>query len=524
MKSGILRAFKYIATGCIVLLSTLGNVPAQANDPAELVNVPANQEKKVLIIPVKDQISGRYEVFFRRVIREANEMDVPLMIIDMKTPGGSVKATMEIFDIIESFNGDTITFVNDEAYSAGALIAAATGRIYMQPDAVMGAATAIMVGPGGAPVELPESVDAKFSSALRAKMRSKASKNGHRPEVFEAMIDRKLKLEIDGEVLCEEGEILTLTGEEAFRSYGDPPKPLVAAGLVEDMDELLATLGYADAERIEAKETGAESLGYWLDIASPILLVIAVAGLYMEFKSPGFGVPGLIGIVAAGLYFLGGYVAGFSALAWMIVFFVGVALIFGEVLLFPGTFVLGVTGAVLMAVSITMAFLDYDPNRTIEPQPVPAQKQTEPQVIPDSPAPTEESPYSAPDPGFSSMSEYLKNAVLNRFRELGLVMLAIIVTLGVLAKVLPHTPYYNRIVSTSVSGVESVAQDQIKSDSLIGKKGRALTDLKPGGRARFDSQTMDVISDDGIIPVDTPIEIVSFSSSTPRVIKSPQVS
>lgn len=467
-----------------------------------------------MIIPVKDGITGRYEVFFRRVIREANEEGVSLLVIDMKTPGGSLQTTMELFDILETFNGRTVTFVNDEAYSAGALIAAATQAIYMTPDSVMGAATAIMVGPGGAPMELPESVDAKFSSALRAKIRSKAAINGHRPDVFEAMIDRKLKLEVDGEVLCDEGEILTLTGEEAFTSYGDPPKPLVAAGLVEDMDQLLEELGYADARRIEAVETGSETLGYWLDFASPVILLIALAGLYLEFKSPGFGVPGLIGIVAASLYFIGGNVAGFSTMAWLIVFVVGVILIFGEVLVFPGTFVLGVTGAVLMAVSILMAFLDYDPNRapqTTESQP----------ALPESASESARKAMESTDSGSRmTTSEYLMNALNKRFRELGVVFVGLIASMIVLAKVLPHTPYYARIVSQTASGMDSVQEEKQRHSTMIGQVGTAINELRPGGKARFGNTVLDVISDDGIIEPGTPVEIISYSTSTARVIQA----
>lgn len=471
--------------------------------------------KKVVIIPVQDQITGRHEVFFRRIVREANEVKADLLLLDMKTPGGSLAVTMEIFNILDSFNGDTVTFVNDEAYSAGALIAAATHRIYMKPDSVMGAATAIMMGPGGAPMELPESVDAKFSSALRAKVRSKATRNGHNAEVFEAMIDRKLKLEIDGQVLCDEGEILTLTGEEAFREFGDPPKPLVAAGLVENIDDLLGILGYKNAERIQAQETGSETLGYWLDLASPILLLVAVVGLYMEFKTPGFGVPGLIGIVAAALYFLGGYVAGFSTWAWMLVFLVGVALIFGEVLLFPGTFVLGITGLVLMVASLTMAFLDYDPNRDPQPQ---NERQTAPERYEStriSPAPVEAPEKPAP----SLVDDYLTNALLKRAREFGAVFLMLAVTLFGLAKILPKTPYYHRIVSTTASGVESVKSEKSQHDALIGVVGRCLTDLHPGGKAQFGSRVLDVISDDGVLDSGTSVRIVAFTSSTARVVK-----
>lgn len=483
-----------------------------------------NSSARVYIVPVEGGIDGKQEIILRRAVREANLNEAEILIINMNTPGGALNSTMEIFDILDSFNGDTVTFVDDEAYSAGALIAGATTKIFMSPDSVIGAATAIMVGPGGTPMEIPEDVGAKFSSALRGKIRSKALKNGHNPAVFEAMIDMKKELIVDGQVICKEGEILTLTAQEAFKSYGDPPKPLLAAGIVKDIDELIQVLGYQGAIRVEIEPTGTEMVGAWLTSISPILLLVAMIGLYMEFKSPGFGVPGLIGIVAAGLYFLGGHVAGFSEIGWMIVFFVGVVLIFCEVLLFPGTFVLGVTGAVLIALSVTMAFLDYDPNYDPQSEKPSQQEVAEPQTDDtenNEPMTQIERILPNPEEGLEieSKTSYLKNAVLDRFRELGLVFAGFAVSLVVLAKVLPHTPFYSRIVSLSASGVESVQEIKEENDKFVGASGVTISGLRPGGKARFGKDVLDVISDDGLLDRGIRVKIIEFSNSTAVVVK-----
>lgn len=503
------RCFIFVVTYIVLGVSQL---VLQAQETNNIVQSDSNSlnQSKIYIVPIREQIDGKQEVFIRRSVREANEAEADLIIINMKTPGGSLRSTMEIFDILDSFNKKVVTYINDEAYSAGALIAAVTDEIYMSPEAVIGAATAIMIGPGGAPMEIPEDVSAKFSSALRGKVRSKAAKKGHNPAVFEAMIDMKKELVVDGQTICKEGEILTLTADEAFTQYGDPAKPLLAAGIFEDMDALISHLGFADAQRVEMEHTGTELVGAWLTSISPILLLIAGIGLYMEFKSPGFGVPGLIGIVAAALYFIGGYVAGFSALGWLIVFVIGVILIFGEVLLFPGTFVLGVTGAVLIALSVTMAFLDYDPNYNPEEKPI---QQDEIPAIEQ----VEES-----ESTLSEKSEYINRIVTKRFNELGIVLLGFIVSLVVLAKVLPHTPFYSRIVSTTSSGVESVESRQEENKQLIGAKGVALSDLKPGGKGKFGADVVDIVSDDEWIEKGENIAIVEFRNATAVVVKDSQ--
>ena len=57
----------------------------------------------------------------------------PIVILDMDTPGGELGVTLEIMEEIienlEKFDGKIITYVNDEAISAGAYIAIATSEI-----------------------------------------------------------------------------------------------------------------------------------------------------------------------------------------------------------------------------------------------------------------------------------------------------------------------------------------------------------------------------------------------------------
>src|SRR5207249_1227641 len=156
------------------------------------------------------------------------------------------------------------------------------------------------------------------------------------------------ELKIDGEVLNEKGQILTLTDLQAAKKYGEPPKPLLSAGTIEDMDTLIKELGYSNAKRINIKPLGAETLARWLNAISPLLLIIGIAGLYIEFKTPGFGLPGIIGITAFALYFLGGYIAGLSGLEWIAVFVVGLVLLALELFVFLGMTALGVIGMLLV--------------------------------------------------------------------------------------------------------------------------------------------------------------------------------
>lgn len=409
----------------------------------------------------------------RRAVKEAMEANAAALILDMNTDGGRVDVTEEIIEIIGKFKGKTFTYVNSRAFSAGAFISVATQKIYMAPQSVIGAAAPIMMSPTGTGVEkMPDTVEAKMTSAIRALVRTQAEKNGHNIEVIEAMIDKTKAFEIDGEVLNKEGSILTLTDRQAAKEYGNPPKPLLSSGTVESLDALLEMLGYAGAQRIEIKPTGAETLGTWINTIAPLLLIIGIGGLYIEFKTPGFGLPGIIGITAFAIYFLGGYVAGLSGAGWVIVFVVGLILVMVELFVFPGTFIAGITGVVLMLVALVMGMVDMYPGTPVLP--------TFPQLqIP--------------------------------LRDISVAIVSAFVLALVLARFFPKTSLFNQLVSQTASGVGSVAALEAQQAARIGLTGVAISPLCPGGKARFGDQLLDVITRGELVDKGRPVKIIGNS-------------
>ena len=298
----------------------------------------------------------------RRGVKEAMEARADLLVLDMETNGGRVDVTEQIIEILNKFKGQTVTYVNRKAFSAGAFIAVATQKIFMAPQSVIGAAAPMLMIPGGGPTEMPQTVEAKMTSGIRALVRANAEKNGYNVDVVEAMIDKTKRLEIDGEVLNEKGQILTLTNVQAEKKYGEPPKPLLSSGTVETIGALLAELGFGDAQRVDVKPTGVEKIGAWINAISPLLLIIGAIGMYIEFKTPGFGLPGIVGISALVVYFFGGYIAGLSGMEWAALFVVGLVLVALEFFVFPGTTLLGFAGALCMLVAIIMAMVDIYPS------------------------------------------------------------------------------------------------------------------------------------------------------------------
>ncbi|HWN93419.1 MAG TPA: NfeD family protein [Methylomirabilota bacterium] len=459
------------------LLVTLGGV-AGADAPA--------REKTALIIPIRDAIMPPLVYLVRRGVKQAIEEKADLLVLDMKTDGGRLDTTEDIIEIIGQFKGETVTYVNDRAFSAGAFIAVATKKIYMAPQSVIGAAAPIMMAPGGSAEAVPETMEIKTRSAVRALVRRTAEKNGHNPEVLEAMIDRNKELIMDGETINKTGDILTLTDTEASRSYGDPAKPLLSAGTIESLDTLLATLGYGAARRIALKPTGTEKLGTWINAISPVLLIIGVIGLYIEFKTPGFGLPGIVALCAFALYFVGGYIAGFSGFEWMLVFLVGVILLALEFFVFPGTVALGVIGAFLMVVAVIMALVDLYPS------------------VPSSPGGVSWPTFTGPT----------RESFEHSMRVMLIAAGGVAVGVWLASKWLPKTSIYAALVSQGTSGAATTASFVTQENAMLGQTGRTISPLRPGGKAQFGDAVVDVMSQGDLIEKGCAVRIVSFSAGT----------
>ena len=123
---------------------------------------------KVVIIPIRDQIAKPELYILRRGLKEAIDNKVDTIVLDMETPGGALDVTFEMLKALEKFPGKTVTYVNREAISAGALISAGTDEIYFSPAGVIGAAAPVLAT--GA--EIDETMRSKIVSYLKARVRS----------------------------------------------------------------------------------------------------------------------------------------------------------------------------------------------------------------------------------------------------------------------------------------------------------------------------------------------------------------
>ena len=344
------------------LLLLLLCVPVPALAQEEAPSLSAVERKRVVVVPVRDQIDDPIFFVLRGGLKKAETDGIDTVILDMKTPGGNAAVALEMMEALARFRGETITYVNDEAISAGAFIAAATKEIWFKPQSIIGAAAAVTSG--GA--DIPETMRLKLNSFLRAKVRAVSEGHGYRGEVLSAMIDKDYELKIGEKVIKKPGELLSLTAAEAMETYGTPPEPLLGAGVAADIEALLVKKYGANNYTVEVLQvTWSERLAQHLTNLSPILLGLGMLALFIEFKTPGFGLFGVAALVLLGLVFISSYVAGLSGHEPVLLFAVGFLLLVAEILFFPGVVIAALSGIVMMLGSLVWAMADLWPNEPI---------------------------------------------------------------------------------------------------------------------------------------------------------------
>ena len=413
------------------------------------------------VFPLKGAVEEVQLMFLRRALKEAEKAGAAAFIIDMDTPGGRLDVTMDILELLRKTTVPTITFINPSAGSAGALISLGTKKIFMRKDAVIGAA-AVVTGEGA---DLQKSMKDKVDSFYTAKMRAVAEENGHNPDIAEAFMITEKELKIGGTVLDGKETLLSLNGNEATRILDG--KAVLAAGLAETVEALMKDQGITGAlTRVEA--TGFETTALWLTRISSLLLLCAIVGAYIEMKAPGFGIPGIVSLICFALFFLGHYIAALSGYEATIVFVIGALLVVVEIFVMPGTIVPGMVGAMLVLTSVLWAMVDHWPSQ----------------------------------PGTLGAVDFEK-PMLNLLIAIG----GAAIVSGVLARILPHTAFYRRLVLAGApSGSESPLADLVVK---LGEVGTASTTLRPAGKAIFAGEIVDVMSDGAFIEAGATVRVVT---------------
>jgi membrane-bound serine protease (ClpP class) len=414
------------------------------------IAVPGTVQNESIVyrVPVTGEIELGLAPYIQRAVKEAAEVGAAALILDIDTPGGRVDAAEIISDALTDSEVPVYSLVNRRAYSAGALIALSTSRIYMRPASVIGAATPV----DGTGTKAPE----KIVSAMRSQMRALAESNGLEPEVAAAMVDEDI--EIDGVV--ESGKLLTLTTEEAVE--------LGYAEAIEDLDALLVELGHEGATVVTLELNWAERLVRFFSssLVSPFLLSLGFLGLLIEIRTPTFGLAGTMGLISLGLFFGSNMIVGLAGLEDVLIVGAGLVLLGIEAFVVPGFGIFGVAGIVAILAGLYMSLLGNIPTM----------------------------------PDFTRAAWVLTSSTLLLIGSAW----ALIRTLPSSSR-LAESGIFLLAKTASAIGYESA---EVRSD-LVGKHGTAITDLRPAGTALVGDERIDVVSESEWISAGTPVKILS---------------
>jgi membrane-bound serine protease (ClpP class) len=404
---------------------------------------------------------------------QAEKKKADFILIHLNTYGGLVDAADSIRTKILNSPIPVLCFIDNNAASAGALIAIACDSIYMRPGANIGAAT--VVNQTGEPV--PD----KFQSYMRSIMRATAEAHGQDtiingkdttfrwfrdPNIAEAMVDpdKYIKGVIDT------GKVLTFTANEAKLHH-------FCEGIAENVDEVLKKAGITNYEIFEYKPTALEKvIGYMVNpFLQGILIMIIIAGIYYELQTPGIGFPLAAAALAAILYFAPLYLEGIAEHWEILIFIIGLILLLIEIFVLPGFGIAGISGIILAILGLALSMAEGDI--------------------------------------FNFDGEFSVN--LGPFiRSLFVVMVSMFLAISlsiVFSQRLVRSSLFNTI---ALNRVQNVQDGFLSIDSnlekLVGKQGKAYTFLRPSGKIEVDGEIYDAKALTGFIDEGKTIEIVKL--------------
>ena len=419
------------------------------------------QEAKVLLMKIDAEIDPRTNRYSELALKEAEDIDADIVIIELDTYGGAVNDADDIRTRILEFDKPVYVYINKDAASAGALISIACDSIYMAAGASIGAATVVVATGQAAPD--------KYQSYMRSIMRSTAEANGRDPQIAEAMVDEGI--EIDS--ITEAGKVLTFSTSEAIK-HG------FCEAQVKSVDDILKRQGIEDYELVEFRLSATERIikVFLNPFVSGILILVIIGGIYFELQTPGVGFPILAAIIAAILYFVPYYLNGLAANWEIIMFFVGVVLLLLEIFVIPGFGVAGIGGILLMVAALILVMLNND----------------------------------FFDFSFVDGDEIVKAAAATLS---GLLASILLMFFGGVR--LTQTKVFKRISLEDTQAKSEGYTSNFNQHSYLGMKGTTYTVLRPSGKIFVDGELKDAFTRGEFIEKDKRVEVIDESGTSLKV-------
>lgn len=453
----------------------------------------ADRSAQAVIVTCHDMIDrGLFESIKRRA-NQALDMGADYLILEIKTYGGELKtaddiAKLLILDLAKQIR--TVAYVATEAISAGALISVSCQDIVMRENSTIGDCAPITMGGKLEGVERE-----KVESFTRAMFDRAAKANDYPQALLRAMVTKAVEVyrvqnresgeyeffetaalptdanayDLEGKELVDPKDRILTVDAATAEEYG------IARAVVPDRQGLLDYL----AERDDVTFTGSPTVleTNWSEemvrkINHPavigILTMVALLGLYIEFSTPGLGLPGLAAVIAFVVIIGSKYLHGMANWVEVAVFVVGVALLFAEIFIIPGFGVAGIAGIICMVGGLFGMLVRNPPERL---------------------------PWPETDMDWNLFTEGLLGFASG---FVGFVILAVI-----LARYLPRLRVFSGLIlmpSTGIPGTSTASAPDLSGNTLArlplqpGDIGESATPLHPTGRVYFEDQLVDCVA------------------------------
>ena len=503
MKSSLRKIAIILPCLLLALGWTLGAEPNETD-----TNQPS---VKAAVIVCKDMIDDGLFKSIKRRTRIALDGGADYLIFEIGTYGGLLQSADDIakyliLDIPQiSDKAHTVAYITTEAISAGAMISVSCRDIIMRENTTIGDCAPIVMGGKLEGVERE-----KTESFTRAAFTRAAEANGYPVALLKAMVTMQTEVyrlknlqtgELEffeserlpkdpnlydlenKELIVKDDELLTLTASKALE-YG------IARATVQDLTGALNFLAERDGvsfagEPMLLETTWSEEMVRWL--SSPavmaVLVMLALLGVYVEFNTPGLGLPGLVAVICFTIIIGSKYLVGMANWVEVALFITGIILLLVEFLILPGFGIAGITGIAFIFAGLFGMLVKNPPNKL-------------------------------PWPESSVDWIYFSQGVFG----LALGFVGFVVLAWLLSKYLPKIPFLGGLILVPTAAKQNIpmrvsmtAMPESKITGVkIGDTGEVVSTLRPTGKARFGDAIVDVVAQSDFLNTGTRVEIVGI--------------
>jgi membrane-bound serine protease (ClpP class) len=493
-----------VVLSCVLLFESLA-LPATSGGELDSSQQDLPTAKAAVIV-CKGMIDDGLYKSIRRRTQTALDGGVEYLIYEIGTYGGLLKSGDDIskYLILEvAKKGNTVAYITTEAISAGAMISVSCQDIVMLKSTTIGDCAPIQVGAKLEGVERE-----KVESFTRAAFNRAAEANGYPAALLKAMVSMQTevhqvknlqsgeyeffesdqlpkdanKYDLDNEKLIVRGdELLTLTASKAFE-YG------IARAQVDSIAGALDFLAKRDGvsfagEPMVLRTNWSEEMVRWLNSPAVmgILIMLALLGVYIEFNTPGVGLPGLVAAICFAIIIGSKYLVGLANWVEVALFVIGLLLLMTEIFVLPGFGIAGFLGIICILAGLFGMLIKNPPDKL-------------------------------PWPETQVDWQLFANGVLG----LSLGFVGFVLLAWVLTKYLPKLQFLSGLILVPAAAkgemeVSMTAPSESKTVSVkVGDSGEVVSTLRPTGKAQFDDAIVDVVAEAEFLDKGTKVEIIEI--------------